>query len=94
MGRWWWDPHGRAISFDVKVERNALGASFTARGPWGYLQRTDLTDPALSDRIRKWMPYSLDKAASDKYRRYYADDQLLIREDAKTGQLIDGWERL
>jgi hypothetical protein len=85
---------GRAISFDVKVERNALGASFSARGPSRYLQPADLADPALSERIRKWMPSALDKAASDKYRRYYADDRLLVREDAKTGELIDGWERL
>jgi len=53
-----------ATSFDVKIERNALVASFSAKGPNRYIT-SELHDAAFAQRLRAELGPRLDAAASD-----------------------------
>lgn len=79
-----------AVSFDVKVERNALAVDFMSRGTTRYLVQ-ELKDPI---RIKAFLEgAAIDPHTADKFARYHVSTQYLLKEDVESGGFIYGWAR-
>jgi len=79
-----------AVSFDVKVERNALVVDFMSRGKTRYLIQ-ELKDPT---RIKELLEGSaIDPHTADKFARYHVSTRYLLKEDAESGGFVYGWAR-
>ncbi len=80
-----------AQSFDIHVERIALGWEFNQRtgGRDRPLTAGDLRGPEFSDLAER-ISASLVPEASDRYFRYYMSDTQLLVQDAVTGVLKRG----
>lgn len=79
-----------AVSFDVKVERNALTVEFMSRGKTRYLVR-ELKDPACIEEFLKGS--KVDPHTGDRYARYHVSPRYLLKEDVESGKFVYGWAR-
>lgn len=82
-----------AESFDIHVERIALGWEFKQRGEVRSLSTDEMRGPAFreafEDRIK---PHPVSEA-SDRFSRYYMSDSYFVVEWVETGALRRGYER-
>jgi len=79
-----------AESFDVIVERNALGWEFRQRGSTRALTGDELRGENFRQVFEKQIRPFLVPEASDKHSRYYLSPQYLLVENATTGDLRRG----
>jgi hypothetical protein len=84
---------GPAESFDVYVERIALGWDFHRRSEIRILTADELRGPAFQEIFSDRVKAHLVTEASDSFLRYYMNDTYLVVEDASTGRLRNGWQR-
>ena len=79
-----------AESFDIHVERIALGWDFHQRGQSRALSTAELRALCSQEILMTQMKDDLVSGASDCFFRYYMNDTYLLVEDAKTGMLRKG----
>jgi hypothetical protein len=76
-----------AISFDVHVERVALGWEFSRKGASRVLSKSEVWGPQFTELFNTSIKPHLIPEASDHYARYYMSEQYLIVEDAEKGSI-------
>ena len=83
---------GPAESFDIHVERKALGWEFQRTSETRALTTHELRDVAFRRVFATQMKEHVVETASDCYTRYYMNDDYLVVEDVESGNLRDGWQ--
>jgi hypothetical protein len=83
---------GPAESFDIHVERLALGWEFKQRGAARVCSVDELRDPAFRQVFEaRVKPYWVAEA-SDRFSRYYMSDSYFVVESVQSGALRRGYQ--
>ncbi|MFY0540408.1 hypothetical protein [Nannocystis pusilla] len=80
----------RAESFDIEVERSALGWDFRQRGETRALVASELRSEDFRQMFETQIRPFLVVDASDRYFRYYMSPRYFLVENARTGTLVRG----
>jgi hypothetical protein len=77
-----------AISFDVHLERVALGWEFSLKGASRVLSKSEVQEQQFTELFNTSIkPPHLIPEASDRYTRYYMSQRHLVVEDAASGSI-------
>lgn len=79
-----------AESFDIAVERNALGWDFRQRGETRALVASELRSDDFRQLFETQIRSFFVAEASDRYFRYYMSPRYLLVENARTGAFLRG----
>ena len=82
-----------AESFDIHVERIALGREFQRRGVVRAWSDDELRGPAARDTFEARVKAHLVAEASDRFSRYYRSESHFVVECVETGALRRGYDR-
>jgi hypothetical protein len=82
-----------AESFEIHVERIALGWAFSQSEPTRPIVMSELRSSYMQEVFATQMKPHLIAEASDKFSRYYMNDTYLLVENTETGMLRRGSQR-
>jgi hypothetical protein len=82
-----------AESFDIHVERIALGWDFHQKGPSRVLTTDELRGPGFQEIFITQIEPHLVAEASDRFFRYYMNENYLVVEDVESGRLLRARQR-